>query len=148
MSYHTRLLSEINTILDALAEDGRPWQASWIANEICGQHHDGLTEGEHADFWLHCGYSDCRREVTRCINSRAGDRPERDEQYTLPGFEHLQAYYVVVRDDGEVGLPVADLTDEELEGKASLYRAMGAACFRHADELDRYRKLRSEAQAA
>lgn len=146
MSYATRLNAEINTLLDALADEGREWRATWIAHEICNQHAGALTDNEDANFWRHCGYSDCRREVTRCINRRAGDRADRDEggQYTLPGYKHLQSYYVVERDGEEVGVSVHELTDGEIVEKQRTYRAMGAACFAHADELDRFQRTRPE----
>lgn len=142
-----RLADEINAVLDDLAGRGEVWRASWIAQEICAEHASGLAGNDHAEFWRACGYSDCRREVTRCINARAGDaRPAGDHtQLTLPGYEHLQSYYVVVRDDEEVGVSVHDLTDGEVESKAAQYRSMGRACFAHAKELERFREQRKVA---
>lgn len=146
MSYADRLTAEINALLDQLADEGREWRAAWIAKHICDGHATGLGNGEDADFWLHCGYSDCRREVTRCINRRAGDRPETDTgQLTLPGYDHLHAYYVVERDGEDVGVPVQDMTPPELEAKVRHYRKMGAACFAHADEIERFMESRSAA---
>lgn len=146
MSYADRLTAEINAVLDELADEGSEWRAAWIAHQICERHAPGLGDGEDADFWRHCGYADCRREVTRCINRRAGDRPESDPgQLTLPGYEHLHAYYVVDRDGQEVGVPVHDMTAPELESKVRHYRKMGAACFAHANEIERYMESRASA---
>lgn len=146
MSYADRLSAEINTLLDELAERGCEWRAPWITNEICQRHTDGLAEGEDADYWRYCGYSYCRREVTRCINRRADPEPEHgDKQLTLPGYEHLHAYYVVERDGEEVGVPVHDMTDDEIAQKQAHYRKMGAACFAHADELQRFKQSRGVA---
>jgi hypothetical protein len=141
-----RLREEINEKLNALALKEQPWIAKWIVHEICAAHNDGLAENEHRDFWNHAGYAHCRREVTACINRRAGDKAERDdEQMILPGYQHLHAYYVVRRDGDDVGVPVASMTDEEREAKASLYRAMGAACYAHADELEKFGRDRQQA---
>lgn len=141
-----QLSAEINNLLDALQEEGREWHATWITHEICNRHSEGLADNDHRDFWRHCGYSDCRREVTRCINRRAGDNPKEADlaQLKLPGYEHLQRYYVVKRDDEDVGVPIYDLTDDEVAGKAAMYRAMGTACFAHAKELERFREQRRD----
>ncbi len=53
-------------------------------------------------------------------------------------------YYVVERDGEEVGYPVHDCTDEELEAKRLQYRTMGFACFAHADEIERYQRSRRQ----
>lgn len=154
MSYHDRLTKEIHAQLDALAAERRPWNASWIAHAICNGHdevisRDGPDGQEHADFWRHCGYQNTREEVRRCINQRAGERPDRDpSQPSLPGFDHLQAYYLVKRQGEEIGIPIFDLTDAEIEAKAELYRTMGKACFAHARELTRFKALRKPSAAA
>ena len=148
MSYHDKLTDEINRILDDLTSRGETWDAKWIAHAVCNGHSDGLTDAPDADFWRWCGYKECREQVRRCINHRAGDKPTADpRQLRLPGYEHLQAYYVVNRDGADVGVPVTHLTDLEIEAKAGMYRTMGAACYAHADELDRYRRLRRNAAA-
>lgn len=146
MSYYDALASEINTVLDRLADEGREWRAARIASEICTRHMEGLGDGEHTHFWLHCGYADCRREVTRAINRRAGDRVSEDSgQMALPGFKHLHAYYVVKRDGEDVGVSVFELTEHELARKEAHYRSMGAACYEHASELGRFRRDREAA---
>lgn len=144
MSYHDRLNIEINAKLDALAADKRPWVAKWIAHSICGDHEDGLGDGDDALFWRHCGYEEVRDQVRRCINKRAGDRIEEDAaQPKLPGYEHVHAYYLVSRDGEEIAVPTTDLTDDEIGLRAAQYRSMGAACFAHADELDRFKRTRT-----
>ena len=66
----------------------------------------------------------------------------------LPGFAHLQAYYIVEREGDEVGVPVYDLTDLELEQKADLYSSMGTGCLAHADELRRFKRARRQSTAS
>lgn len=143
MGYHEQLIVEINSQLDALGD--RPWEASWVAHAICNSHLAGLSENDDALFWRHCGYAECRDQVRKCINRRAGIDEERQPgQRTLPGFDYLQSHYLVKRDGIEVGVPVYDLSGQELEAKAAQYRSMGAACFAHANEIDRFRADRMD----
>lgn len=149
MSYATQLSEEIHRVLDRLEGQGAEWRASFITEQIVRNHSEALTDDDRSLFWRHCGYAETRREVTRCINTRAGDRPTEkpSEQIALPGYEHLQRYYVVTRDEEDVGVAVDQLTDMEIEAKVSRYRAMGRACFAHADELVRYRAKRRRPSA-
>lgn len=149
MSYQDRLRTEIHAALDSLATEQKPWVAQWIANAICNSHADGLADNDHKEFWRHCAYMNCRDEVRRCINMRAGDQPEQEgEQIKLFGWQHLHAYYVVNRDGEDIGVPINDLTDEEMEAKAESYRKMAATCYAHAEELDRFRRERRRLSAA
>lgn len=143
MSYHDRLITEINKTLDDLAAAQEPWAAQWVAHKICGDHAEGLAGNDDAMFWRHCGYVEVRDEVRRCINRRAGDKADSDDQQMkLPGYDHLHAYYVVRRNSEDVGVPIHEMTDAELEEKSAIYRSMAKACYAHADELDRFRRLR------
>ena len=146
MNRYKTLKAEIHKHLDELARQSRPWRAEWIAQEICNDHASGLADGVDADFWRYCGYRQCRELVRRCIGKRAGDRAEAaEEQSVFPGYEHPQSYYVVTRDGDDIGLPVEALSDEELASKALALRTMGSACYAHADEIERYARVRREA---
>lgn len=144
MSYHEQLDAEINTRLDELIHAELPLQASWITHEICDDHMIGLARNEHAEFWRHGGYKTCRDMVRRCINKRAGMPDEMEKQPTLPGFEHLQTYYIVTRGDDQLGIHRDQLSDDELDAKAAEYENMGAACISHARELRRFKNWRRE----
>lgn len=149
MSYATQLTEQIHGVLDRLAAEGAEWRPALIADEIVRSHDAGLAEDDDALFWKHCGYSETRREVTRCINARAGDRPgaPTEEQIVLPGYQHLQRYYVVQRDGEDMGVPVHELSDLEIEAKVALYRAQARAQLAHADELVEYRVARRKSSA-
>lgn len=149
MSYGDTLTAEIDSVIETLRLAGNRLEARWIANEICSRHMAGLTDGEDADFWRFCGYMECREQVRRRISRIEGkDALERvAQQHLLPGFEHLQSYYVVKRDGEDIGVPVGDMTDDELAAKATTYRAMGKACFAHAREIDRFLEMRAAAVA-
>ena len=146
MSYQGQLIEEINRELNRLAAEGSEWKAGWVAHAICREHFEGLTDNDHEKFWRHCGYRSCREEVRRCINTRIDDQPEprSDPQMRLPGFEHLQSYYLVHRGNDDVGVAINKMTSAEICEKASRYRTMGKACYAHADELMRYLATRSE----
>jgi len=145
MNYSNQLRIEIEEILNALEEERRPWNPDWITTAICGNHEHGLANnGEDIEFWQYCGQTACREAVRRCINKRAGDRPEQDDgQLILPGWEHLQTYYLVKRNDTTIGISVFGLTDEEIREKAKEYRKMGEGCFAHAEELLRFLSQRA-----
>lgn len=153
MSYQDRLLEQINIKLDDLAEAGQRWIPLWVTHALCADHMVGLADdGEHREFWEYGTYMHVRRVVTQVINKRSDDNPHerRNFQLVLDGFERnrLQDYYVVTRDDEEIGVPIIGefaITDDELDSKAALYRAMGQACFEHADELERFKEWRRRA---
>lgn len=146
MGYERALNDEINDHLNALQAEGKPWVANWITHAIVQRHEAELTA--EADFWRHCGYASTRDAVRRAINTRAGDKAERDTiQLRLPGYEHLHAYYVVKRKGtGEVGVPIGDMTDRELDEKVARFEAMSVACRDHADELRDFKRARRAAR--
>jgi hypothetical protein len=149
MSYFEELNAEIAAKIEALNATGQPLVAAWITHAICNDHIDGLAENEQREFWLHGGHKTVRAEVRRHISKKFGDDIEvRESHPTLPGFDHLRTQYFVKREDDDLVVAVHDLTDEEIDGKAALYRSMGAACFAHADELERFKHLRTPSMAA
>lgn len=157
MGYERILSNEINRELDRLQTAGERWVANWIARAIVEKHEGELTP--EADFWRHCGYASTREAVRRTISARAGDKADRatdDRQMSLPGYQHLQAYYLVKRRGKDVGVPIADMSDAEIDGKISRYEAMSVACRHHAEEFrefktkrraDRRRQSRNRKQA-
>ena len=137
--------TKINAKLSALEDQGMPWHATWIAHAICHDHEDGLSDHEDSDFWKWGGYKSTRDLTRRCVNERAsidraGDKKE--AQPNLPGFDHLQQYYMVDRNGDELGVPIFQMTDAEVEAKSAQLRTMGEACFAHADELMRFKDWR------
>jgi len=141
------LRREINTVLDTLALRHEPWRPQWIAQTICEGHRGALAEdADEIDraFWEFAGYTLTRKLTTKCVSLRVADgvddgRPP-TAQLTLPGFEreHLQDYYVVTRDEGDIAVCVLDLTDDEILDRASLFRSQSSTLIAHADELERF----------
>lgn len=148
---HERVVSEIGDHLDRLAKRGEPWVATWVASAICGDH-DVLPANEDGEFWRWNGYQNVRNLVRKQINKRAGDKADRahSHQLVLHGFDrdYLQDYYMVERDGKEIGVPVTTMSDDELDAKAGLHRAMGAAHYGHADELERFKWWRQNVAEA
>lgn len=148
MSYETSLNAEIDKELDRLTGLKQEWRATFITNAICGKHIEGLADGDHKDFWLHCGYDKTRSAVTKRINRRAGISKEDIEQRqpTLPGYNHVHTYYVVNRNGDDIGIHVDDMTDEEIEQKIASIHKMGKSCFAHVSELKRLKRERAANQ--
>lgn len=146
MSYEEKIKREIIAKIDELRRQHRSLHASWITHRVCQDHVSGLADNDHADFWRWGGYRAAREYTTRCINQLEHGNKDLDlKQQTFPGFDHLQTYYVVERQGGLVGVPTEFLTDEEIDVKAAMHRAMGEANFAHADELIRYKAWRRDA---
>ena len=73
------------------------------------------------------------------------DRVVKDD---VPEWPHIRISYSVKRSGKCVVLPIEQLTDEELTGRAELYRRMALGCLEHATELDCYRESRAECKLA
>lgn len=146
MGYHDKLRAEIKAVLDDLEKRGQPLIADWVTHEVCKAHLAGLAENEHAEFWRHGGFKTVRNETRLCINERVDGKPSRAQgEPWLPGFVHLQPYYMVERDGDEIGVRTPELTDEEIEAKAQFFDKLSVACAEHADELRRYKLYRRKA---
>jgi hypothetical protein len=145
MSYAHVLNDKVESVLDRLVAEDRPLVKPWITQEICARHRDGLAANADADFWQFAAYAHVGEIVRKAINRRAGVRETKAaNQGVLPGFVHLQAYYMVERDGMEQGIPVHSMSDEELQAKEDMFKAFGSTCIAHARELARYRNDRRD----
>ena len=144
MGYERIYTAEIDAVLDRVQAEGAPMIAAWITQEVCAQHEATLPPDDDP-FWRHCGYANTRDAVRRRINARAADRTPTDtgQAPLLPGYEHLQRYYLVKRRGvGDIGVPIHQLTDREIDGKVGLYERFGFASLAHAEELREFKKGR------
>ena len=147
-SYHARIVGEIEERLNSLSAHAKVWDPVLITMDVCNAHRDGLVQGDGGIFWEWAGHRYVREMVRKQINSRVGGHvTPAAPQLHLPGFERdrLQYYYTVERDGRELHVPVTEMADDEIDIKAEAYRKMGAACYAHADELDRFRVWRHQA---
>ena len=138
------ILDEIASAVDAKIAAGERLLASFITQQVCGAHLAGLAENDHAALWRKGGYrwvrDETRRYISKCLGTDEADA--KNNQSAFPGFEHVQSHYLVQREGEDVGVPALQLTDDEIEAKAALYKSMGAACFAHAGELVRFKDWR------
>jgi hypothetical protein len=124
-------------VLEALHPD-QDIPASWIAQAVMADH--GLRAEADPDGFHHCCSFRTVREYTRRVISQYDGKPTLtpDAQIVMPGYERLQTHYVVDRGGEQTMVRVDRLTSQERRNKAAELRAMGAGCYQHAEELDRY----------
>jgi len=142
MSYKKVLTNEILNELEYRKLHKKEWDAVEITHSICEKHSDEIIDG--SEFTEYNVFSNVKREVKTAINKLAGEKPEQDNlQMVMPGFEHLQVYYLVKRDDRIMGVHIDDMSDSEIDEKVSRYKKMGESCYKHADELTGYKQKRN-----
>ena len=146
MSYRDALRDEIAAEIEFLRERRRPILPDWITQNVCSRHQAALESAESeedAAFWRFTGYAFTRDLVRRVINETMGPNSGGDaKQRVLPGFEHLQEYYLVKREGDQVGVPIEEMTDAEIDAKMEEHDKMGSAHFAHRDELATYKEQR------
>lgn len=144
--YSTKdLIAEIAKKIEWLQRNnGHTLHPDWIANAVVTDHPD--IRGEDSDFYVCCARSDVRNEVRRQLGKfKVKADKESDAQLVMEGFERLQKYYLVTMDEEQVAVRIELMTDEQLEEKEREYMAMGDGCYKHADEIRRYRERRQVA---
>lgn len=134
-----QLTQEIREIVDSKIKRREIINPDWVTQEIIGGHQE--IEGSDSDFYLCVGRETIRAQVRGQIN-RFRLSPEKaiqvDRQLVLPGYERLQAFYLVGDGQAQIAIPLEKMTSPQRKAKASELRAMGAGCNQHADEIDRY----------
>ena len=150
MSYQNILVGEISSLIDDLIDEKITIDPNAVTSEICGNHSDELLDD--APFSTHNNYSNVRREV-RSVMSKKMDLDinsltNENSQLVIIGFECLQSYYSIKRNDSYFGVPIEEITVEEGRQKAKSYRKMGNTCYIHADELDKYFDSKRDNEAA
>ena len=130
------LTTEIEQVLEEM-KGNSVWNPQWVTQAIINKHDD--IDGSDKDFYTIIGRAQVYEQVRKRIG-RYKLKPELkpDRQLVLRGFERLQERYVFEVDGESVAIRVQDMTSEQRRAKAAELRAMGAGCYQHADELDRY----------
>jgi len=141
---------EIAVLVDKWASEERELVPTFITKALIDGHIGGLARAnEHTPFFEHYTHKGVRNDVGKYLAKKFGDTAgEGGKQLVLDGFEHLQRYYIIKRDGVEVPVLFEQITDEEFRAKAKMLRRRGAACYAHADEIERYIDLRKPAAAA
>lgn len=132
MKSTTEVTREIRRIVQERIDSGVAVRVEWLTTEIMAMKND--IEGADSDFYLACGVDFIKKTVSNVIGGYA-PKPTQSEQIILPGFDHLQEAYTVMRDAQITLVPVTMLTDSELELRAQEYEVMAKGCIAHAKEI-------------
>lgn len=150
MSMDLRFDVEIAAVVSAWAAAGRELTPAFITHEIVTAHEQrGLArECDDTLFFKHYTYKAVRKDVGAYIAKvYGGDSDVEPKTPPLPGFDHIQQYYVIKRGKEDVAVPVAQMTDDEIDARIQFLKRRAGACLAHADELHRYKTLRGVAAA-
>ncbi|MER9937452.1 hypothetical protein [Mesorhizobium sp. M0088] len=138
----TSVYSEVRKIIADKIAAGEIVIVDWLTHEIVAGK-PGI-EGTDTEFYRVCAYTHVKDLVKRCVG-KYDARPETDRQLTLAGFEHLQVAYTVDREGRVTLVPVDQLSDSEIIGRAKAYDLMAEGCRAHARELRSYLRERRSA---
>jgi len=134
----SELLAEVERLIEEAIAEERATDTRWLVQRVLASHAD--PEGPDADLYLLCAHEHVTTTVRTALR-RYRPKPNEEEtkdQWVLPGFERLQKAYLVERDGKSWVVPIVKMTRAEKEAKAAEYRRIGAGCYEHADELERY----------
>jgi hypothetical protein len=154
----TELRAELNKQIETLLSRREDVHPVWLTHKVCSLHKSGLArydedalEPEDVAFWRFCGYTHTRKLATACINdldTSAETSTDDHRQPFLPGFNFLQAQYVIRRDGVDVMVPTEKITPEELRAKAAQFERTAETTAEHARELRRYAAIRDHVTEA
>lgn len=130
------LVAEVQVLVEGRIDQGLSTEKAWLTHEILNRHQD--LSGDDADWYRLCGYEHVGDTVGAVVRRYRPGKEGPDPQITIPGFEYLQKAYAIERDGRPTIVPIAQLSDDEVRGKAAELRGMAAGCHQHADELERF----------
>jgi hypothetical protein len=129
------------TIADKIS-NGETVIVAWLITEILAEKSE--VSGSDLPFYLACTRRTVAEIVKQCVG-KYESAPASNSQVVLPGFEHLQIAYPVERGGNHVLVPIDQLSDAELDQRATEYDNMAKSCRLHAREIRDYVKARREA---
>lgn len=109
----------------------------WAVQELI----DGRGEisGKGVPFYQLCAqeyvYEVVKREVGKYDQT---DTEAVGQQMIFEGYDHLRVAYTVMRDEERLLVPIGDLSDDELHGRAAEFRAQALGLDAHAKEIEKY----------
>jgi hypothetical protein len=127
--------TEVRKFIADKIDNGETIVVAWLANEFVSSK-SGI-EGDDVEFYRDCAILQLKGIVRACVGTYDA-KPVVDAQLTLDGFEYLQCAYSVTRADQVVLVPVKQLSDSELLGRADEYDLMAKGCRAHAREIRSY----------
>jgi len=141
------LTQEISEVIESTLAEGNPTPAAWVANAVVQRHQ--RPDGADADFYLLCAHHHVRKLVQSALRRfNPSSDGSTDERLLLPGFERLQRFYLVTRDDDQVAVPIGQMSNGEIASKITELKAMSRGCMELADDLTKYRSNRPVSEAA
>ncbi|MCH8517495.1 MAG: hypothetical protein LAT68_14310 [Cyclobacteriaceae bacterium] len=136
---------DVSAVLSAMEQDGvRAISPDVVTQEVIDGY--GVHDSQDPRYQT-AMYDYVRRMVSSMFNrykASAQTDDEVDGQLVLPGYKRLQRRYLVHEGTESLAVRVEEMTDEQLLEKAVELRQMGAGCFQHAREIDRYMSERAE----
>lgn len=130
--------------IDIQIDGGSILDPTRIATEVCSRYKGELSERGDGGLYEYATYRTVRDAIGKLISKKLDTQPgEVDRQFLLPGFKHLQTHYIVKRDGASLGVPVAEMTDEEIDEKVNLYQKRSHALQEHVTELLEFKKTRN-----
>ncbi|MBK7542485.1 MAG: hypothetical protein IPI57_12035 [Candidatus Competibacteraceae bacterium] len=138
----SQLVKEIASYTDDLVRLGATLHPDFVTQKILADHQ--AIEGDDSDFYTCVSKETIRDQVVKRIR-KFKVKPESqispDNQIVMPGFERVQVAYVIDADGEQIAVPLVKMTSAQRRAKVTELRAMGAGCYQHADELERYESL-------
>lgn len=135
----SELVKEIRDMTDSSVHRGVSVNPDWVTKQIIDQHSE--ITGDDSDFYLCTSKETVRDQVRKQLN-RFKLSPDKalmaDPQIVLPGFERLQRAYLIDIGEQQIAVPIEKMTFQQRQRKVAELRAMGAGCYLHANELERY----------
>lgn len=139
------LAAEIRKFVQDRLDAGIILHAEWVTLAVIEARE--APTGDDADFFLLCAREHIY-EIVKKVIGKYTPKPQLDKTDPLPGFEHLQRGYPVVRDGVKMLVPTDLCTEDELLARADEYDAMAAGCIAHAQEIRSYIKGRAARRKA
>ncbi len=131
---------EVSAIVEAKIDAREVVRSTWLIHEVIGRHQ--LPECNESAWFFCCAREALAKVVRDVVQSYKPSKDDPDPQMVFPGFERLQRGYLVTRDGEQAVVCTLDLTDVEIDAKAADLQRMGIGCFRHRDELLRFKTER------
>lgn len=126
----TELTAKIEQAIETMGEASH-LHPDWITHVVMSQYTD--IQGKDSDFYTIMARTYIRDQVRKRLNGYQADDPQ-----VIEYFNRLQERYLLDDDGEQVAIRVQDMTRAQRLQKAAELRTMGAGCYQHADELERY----------
>lgn len=136
------LKNQVHTIIDPKLERNEHIDSELIVAEVIRSY--SAIYGADLPYYLLCAHDHTYRIVTS-IYQKYGSLEqlvEDSKQPLLPGYEFLRSHYSFVRGGRNTLVPINDLVKEEIRSRVDQYRENSTGLSAHADELERYGRLR------